>query len=119
VQTGGTINVSWSLGAGGTTAQDATVGIFTGTMAAPVWIIGRDEHFAGDGNPPESFSFTAIAGQTYNLIGDGYYTNSAGNYTLNVTGTAVLAPVPEPGVPVLVAGAIAAAGWRRRRRGAV
>ncbi len=118
VATTGTVNISYSLGASGSSTEDAVLGVFTGTIASPNWIIGSDNEWSATGNNPETVSFTVLAGQTYHILGDGYFGDSAGNYTLNVTGTAILAPVPEPGAAgLLVVGAAAAAGWRRRRRG--
>ena len=55
----------------------------------------------------------------YYFVVDSFYSagaDSAGAYTLSVTGTATI--IPEPGSAALGLTALAGASWRRRRRGA-
>lgn len=79
----------------------------------------------GGSNVTESVTFNLTPG-TYYLVIDSFYGSgalSAGTYTMNLSGTAIVgvAAVPEPGTVVggiAAVGALGGAVWRRRRQGA-
>jgi hypothetical protein len=99
---------------------DASIYLLRGTAVGSSAFAGRD---AGAANVVESFTTGELEVGTYFFVVDSFYSDGsaafpnrmAGPYTLSVTGTA---HVPEPGTPAMAAAALAAVGWRRRRKGA-
>lgn len=121
VASSGLITLSCGFGAVADSDHDATLGLFTGSSSAPAWVTGTDVNTQFNSNPNEVIvDFPVTAGTTYHILLDGYYANSQGAYTLNVSGSGGLVlAVPEPRAALPGALAAGAAAWRRRRRGKV
>ena len=113
VVTPGTLTFTLTPSAG----YDASIYLLAGGS------LGNNAIFAKDATtgsvPPETLTTGILEPGTYFFVVDSFYPSgvvSSGNYFLNVTGTAVLG-IPEPRTAALAATALAAVGWRRRRRG--
>ncbi|HEX2749689.1 MAG TPA: PPC domain-containing protein [Verrucomicrobiales bacterium] len=113
VVTPGTLTFTLTPAAG----YDASIYVLAGGSLGANAIVARDATLGSD--PPETLTTGVLAPGNYFFVVDSFYPSgavSSGAYDLNVTGTAVLG-IPEPRTGALAATALAAVGWRRRRRG--
>lgn len=118
VLTGGTM--TFRVTPTGTTGYDPSLYLLTGGPLGANALLGRDAAVA---NLAEALTNIPVSPGTWYLVIDSFYSSgihSAGNYTLDVTGSGVvLGPaVPEPGSAMLGLTALSGVLWRRRRRGA-
>ncbi len=98
------------------TGFDPAIYLLTGGTEGANAIFGRDDTQT---NVTETLTTGVLQPGVYYFVVDSFYSSgadSAGAYSLSVTGTATI--IPEPGSAALGLTALAGVAWRRRRRGA-